>query len=74
MSKLVTKYVVLSDTDKLLMVLRQYQYHAVEAIVELVKTTDKFGYIWHTTGSGKTLTSFKAAQILTGTSGIHKGE
>ena len=72
LSKLVTKYVVLSDTEKLLMVLRQYQYHAVEAIVERVKTSDKFGYIWHTTGSGKTLTSFKAAQILTGTSGIHK--
>ncbi|MDE0514552.1 MAG: type I restriction endonuclease subunit R [Gammaproteobacteria bacterium] len=72
LSKLVTKYVVLSETDKLLMVLRQYQYHAVEAIVERVRTSDKFGYIWHTTGSGKTLTSFKAAQILTGTSGIHK--
>ena len=72
LSKLVTKYVVLSETDKLLMVLRQYQYHAVEAIVERVKTSDKFGYIWHTTGSGKTLTSFKAAQILTGTSNVHK--
>ena len=72
LSKLVTKYIVLSDTDKLLMALRQYQYHAVEAIVERVKTSDRFGYIWHTTGSGKTLTSFKAAQILTGTSGIHK--
>ena len=72
LSKLVTKYVVLSETDRMLMVLRQYQYHAVEAIVERVKTSDRFGYIWHTTGSGKTLTSFKAAQILTGTSGVHK--
>ena len=72
LSKLVTKYVVISESDKMLMVLRQYQYHAVEAIVERVKTSTKFGYIWHTTGSGKTLTSFKAAQILTGTSGIHK--
>ncbi len=72
LSKLVTKYVVLSETDRVLMVLRQYQYHAVEAIVERVKTSDRFGYIWHTTGSGKTLTSFKAAQILTGTSGVHK--
>lgn len=72
LSKLVTKYVVMSESDKMLMVLRQYQYHAVEAIVERVKTSNKFGYIWHTTGSGKTLTSFKAAQILTGTSGIHK--
>ena len=72
LSKMVTKYVVISESDKMLMVLRQYQYHAVEAIVERVKTSTKFGYIWHTTGSGKTLTSFKAAQILTGTSGIHK--
>ena len=72
LSKLVTKYVVISESDKMLMVLRQYQYHAVEAIVERVKTSTKFGYIWHTTGSGKTLTSFKAAQILTGTSGVHK--
>ena len=37
-----------------------------ERIVEQVKTSRKNGYIWHTTGSGKTLTSFKAAQILTG--------
>lgn len=72
LSKIVTKYIVLSDTDKLLMVLRQYQYHAVEAIVERVKTSEKFGYIWHTTGSGKTLTSFKTAQILTGMSGVYK--
>ena len=72
LSKLVTKYVVVSEADKMLMVLRQYQYHAVEAIVERVKTSKKFGYVWHTTGSGKTLTSFKAAQILTGTSDIHK--
>lgn len=72
LSKLVAKYVVISESEKMLMVLRQYQYHAVEAIVERVKTSNKFGYIWHTTGSGKTLTSFKAAQILTGMSGIHK--
>ncbi|MCY3626479.1 MAG: type I restriction endonuclease subunit R [Gammaproteobacteria bacterium] len=72
LSKLVTKYVVMSESDKMLMVLRQYQFHAVEAIVERVKTSNKFGYIWHTTGSGKTLTSFKTAQTLTGTSGIHK--
>jgi len=47
------------------MALRSYQYYAVERIVEQVKNTQKNGYIWHTTGSGKTLTSFKAAQILT---------
>lgn len=64
-SKMICRYVVLQETDKVLMVLRPYQYYAVEAIVEQVKTSRKNGYIWHTTGSGKTLTSFKAAQILT---------
>ncbi|MCK0159038.1 type I restriction endonuclease subunit R [Allomuricauda sp. F6463D] len=64
LSKMITKYIVL-NTAKTLMVLRPYQYYATEAIVERVKNSNKFGYIWHTTGSGKTLTSFKAAQILT---------
>lgn len=71
-SKMITKYVVLNDTQKILMVLRPYQFYAVEAIVERVKTTTKYGYIWHTTGSGKTLTSFKAAQILTNLPQVHK--
>lgn len=64
LSKMITKYIVL-NTANILMVLRPYQYYATEAIVERVKNSKKFGYIWHTTGSGKTLTSFKAAQILT---------
>ena len=72
LSKLITKYVVLNDSMKMLMVLRPYQYYAVEAIVERVKNTIKHGYIWHTTGSGKTLTSFKAAQILTQSPHVHK--
>ncbi|MDB9741388.1 type I restriction endonuclease subunit R [Akkermansiaceae bacterium] len=65
LSKIVTKYIVLNESDQLLMALRPYQYYAVERIVDQVKNTEKNGYIWHTTGSGKTLTSFKAAQILT---------
>lgn len=65
LSKIITKYIVLNETNKVLMVLRPYQYYAVEALVQLVKETNKNGYIWHTTGSGKTLTSFKASQILT---------
>lgn len=64
-SKIITKYTVLNETDKILMVLRPYQYYAVERIVEKVKNTRQGGYIWHTTGSGKTLTSFKASQIMT---------
>ena len=63
-SKMICKYIVLSEAHKILMVLRPYQYFAVEALIERVKDTNKNGYIWHTTGSGKTLTSFKASQIL----------
>lgn len=63
-SKMIAKYIVLQETDKVLMVLRPYQYYAVEKIIIQVKTTTDNGYIWHTTGSGKTLTSFKASQIL----------
>lgn len=72
LSKLITKYIVLNETDQILMALRPYQYYAVEAIIAQVLTTNKNGYIWHTTGSGKTLTSFKAAQILTQNPNVHK--
>lgn len=71
LSKMITQYMVL-NTNKQLMVLRPYQYYAVEAIVERVKKTDLNGYIWHTTGSGKTLTSFKAAQIISRNKSVHK--
>ena len=47
------------------MVLRPYQFYAVEKIVKRVAgKVSKNGYVWHTTGSGKTLTSFKASQLL----------
>lgn len=72
LSKMITKYVVLNESEQKLMVLRPYQYYAVESIVERVETTTKDGYIWHTTGSGKTLTSFKAAQILTQNPNVYK--
>lgn len=71
-SKMITKYIVLNETVKALMILRPYQFYATEAIIEKVKTTTKFGYIWHTTGSGKTLTSFKTAQILTNLPSVYK--
>jgi type I restriction enzyme, R subunit len=72
LSKMISKYIVLHESDKILMVLRPYQYYAVEAIVDRVKTSEKHGYIWHTTGSGKTLTSYKAAQLLTALEGVDK--
>lgn len=75
-SKMISKYIVLHESDKVLMVLRPYQYYAVEGIVKQVMesrgTEPKHGYIWHTTGSGKTLTSFKAAQILKEFPKVHK--
>ena len=63
-SKMICKYIVLNETHKILMVLRPYQYYAVENIIDKVKNSTHNGYIWHTTGSGKTLTSFKASQII----------
>lgn len=72
LSKMITKYIVLNESHQALMALRPYQYYAVESIVEQVKNTNKNGYIWHTTGSGKTLTSFKTAQILTQSPHVHK--
>ena len=64
-SKMICKYIVLNEANKILMVLRPYQYYAVEALVDKVMNSRNNGYVWHTTGSGKTLTSFKASQILT---------
>ncbi|MDF1815283.1 MAG: type I restriction endonuclease subunit R [Verrucomicrobiales bacterium] len=72
---MIGKYIVLNETEKILMVLRPYQYYATEAIIKKVTHPPKEevnGYIWHTTGSGKTLTSFKAAQIMTGLPEVDK--
>ncbi|MDD2945779.1 MAG: type I restriction endonuclease subunit R [Acinetobacter sp.] len=59
-----TQYMVMLETTKSLMVLRPYQIYAVQKIVQQVQNSNQNGYIWHTTGSGKTLTSFKASQII----------
>lgn len=72
LSKMISKYIVLAEVHKILMVLRSYQYYATEALVQRVETSNKNGYIWHTTGSGKTLTSFKAAQIIMDNPKVHK--
>lgn len=71
-SKMICKYIVLAETDKILMVLRPYQYYATEMIIDRVVNSNKNGYVWHTTGSGKTLTSFKASQILMKLPQVHK--
>jgi type I site-specific deoxyribonuclease, hsdR family len=72
LGKIISKYVVLHEGDKSLMVLRPYQFYAVEKIIDKVENTNKNGYVWHTTGAGKTLTSFKAAQLVSEIDGIDK--
>ena len=71
-SKMICKYIVLNEAYKIPMVLRPYQFYAVEALIDRVKNSNKNGYIWHTTGSGKTLNSFKASQILMNFPEVHK--
>ena len=72
LGKIISKYIVLHEGDKSLMVLRPYQYYAVERIIDRVANSNKNGYVWHTTGAGKTLTSFKAAQLVSELDGIDK--
>ncbi|HWA51964.1 MAG TPA: type I restriction endonuclease subunit R [Patescibacteria group bacterium] len=65
LSEMIAEYIVLAEAkDRTMMILRPYQYYAVKAIQKRVREGNKNGYIWHTTGSGKTLTSFKTSQIL----------
>jgi type I restriction enzyme R subunit len=49
--KMIARYTVLNETDKMLMILRPYQYYATEKIIDRVANSNKNGYIWHTTGS-----------------------
>jgi type I restriction enzyme R subunit len=72
LGKMIAQYVVTNETYKLMMVLRPYQYYATEAIIKQVESGNSNGYIWHTTGSGKTLTSFKASQIIMDLPQVHK--
>lgn len=71
-AKMISRYMITNETDKLLMALRPYQVYAVEALINRATETNNNGYIWHTTGSGKTLTSFKTSQILSRDPGIKK--
>ncbi|MDR2382547.1 MAG: type I restriction endonuclease subunit R, partial [Prevotellaceae bacterium] len=72
LGKMISKYIVLHEGDKCLMALRPYQFYAVEKILDRVQNSTNNGYIWHTTGAGKTLTSFKAAQLASEIDGIDK--
>jgi type I restriction enzyme R subunit len=64
LTDMLTQYMVMLETSKSLMVLRPYQIYAVQKIIAHVQNSEQNGYIWHTTGSGKTLTSFKASQLI----------
>jgi len=63
-AKMIARYMIINETEKMLMVMRPYQVYAVENIVDRAINTNNNGYVWHTTGSGKTITSFKTSQIL----------
>ena len=64
LGQMISRYMVLVASEQKLLMMRPYQIYAVKAIVECIHQRCGNGYIWHTTGSGKTLTSFKAATLL----------
>ncbi len=63
-AKMIARYMIINETEKILIVMRPYQVYAVESIIDRAINTNNNGYVWHTTGSGKTITSFKTSQIL----------
>ena len=64
LGKLISRYMVLVETERKILVMRPYQIYAVESIINCVTQNNQNGFIWHTTGSGKTLTSFKVSTLL----------
>ncbi|MGG7212865.1 type I restriction endonuclease subunit R [Clostridium nigeriense] len=72
LNNVIGKYMIINETDKNLMVMRPYQIYAVEALTKRAIETNNNGFIWHTTGSGKTLTSFKSSQLLSNEEKIKK--
>jgi type I restriction enzyme R subunit len=69
---MISRYMVLIQSEQKLMIMRPYQIYAVQAIVDCIEKNSGNGYIWHTTGSGKTLTSFKASTLLKDNPAIDK--
>ncbi len=68
----ISRYMVLVASEQKLLMMRPYQVYAVKAIVDCIAQNCGNGYIWHTTGSGKTLTSFKASTLLKDNPDIEK--
>ena len=71
-AKMISRYIVLEQSTKSLMIMRPYQVFAVEELINRANETNNNAYVWHTTGSGKTLTSFKLSQLLGDVSQINK--
>jgi type I restriction enzyme R subunit len=72
LGEMISKYMVLVESEQKLLIMRPYQIYAVKAIVNCIQQNRGNGYIWHTTGSGKTLTSFKASTLLKDNRDIEK--
>nr|WP_291885725.1 type I restriction endonuclease subunit R [Chryseobacterium sp.] len=72
LGELISKYMVLVESEQKMLIMRPYQIYAVKAIVDCIQQNRGNGYIWHTTGSGKTLTSFKASTLLKDNPDIEK--
>jgi type I restriction enzyme R subunit len=72
LAEMISRYMVLIQNERKLMMMRPYQVYAVKAIVDCIHENRGNGYIWHTTGSGKTLTSFKASTLLKDNPDIQK--
>lgn len=72
LGEMISRYMVLVESEQRLLVMRPYQIYAVKAIVDCIHQNRGNGYIWHTTGSGKTLTSFKASTLLKDNPDIEK--
>lgn len=70
----ISNYFTYDDNKKLVKVFRPYQYHACKKVIDIVNSErkEKSGYIWHATGSGKTMTSFKVCEILTNNPNIYR--
>lgn len=72
LGQMISRYMVLVAGEQKLLMMRPYQIYAVKNIVKCIDENSGNGYVWHTTGSGKTLTSFKASTLLKGNSSIEK--
>ncbi|MGE0000466.1 MAG: type I restriction endonuclease subunit R [Fimbriimonadaceae bacterium] len=72
LGNMVSRYMVLVQSEQRLLMMRPYQIYAVQEIVRCIHENSGNGYVWHTTGSGKTLTSFKASTLLKNNDDIHK--